>query len=82
MEVMMGGEETLFVVDEVSTIVKETVERVIGGNLYQQNKVNRWTADVVDQILTELTNLNKPFKYIVQAVSYPVAFILIIDLYE
>ena len=64
-----SGEETAFVIDEVSNIIKETIERVIGGNSYQHNKVNRWTADIVDQVLTELTRLGKPFKYIVQAVS-------------
>ena len=62
--------DTTFRVDEVSDIIKETVDRVIGNNVYLDNKVNRWTADVVDQVLTELMTLNKPFKYIVQAVSY------------
>ena len=65
----IGREDTIFVVDEVSNMIKETIERIIGLNPYQPIKVNRWTADIVDQMLTELTNLNKPFKYIVQAVS-------------
>ena len=64
-----GGEDTAFVIDEVSTIIKKTIEHVVGGNTYQHNKVNRWTADIVDQVLNELTGLGKPFKYIVQAVS-------------
>jgi dynein light chain Tctex-type 1 len=62
--------DTTFRVDQVSDIIKETVDRIIGNNVYLDSRVNRWTADVVDQILTELMNLNKPFKYIVQAVSY------------
>ncbi len=65
---VMSGEDTSFVIDEVSNIIKETIERIIGGNSYQHNKVNRWTADIVDNVLTELTKLGKPFKYIVQAV--------------
>ncbi len=65
---IMSGEDTSFVIDEVSNIIKETIERIIGGNSYQHNKVNRWTADIVDNVLTELTKLGKPFKYIVQAV--------------
>lgn len=65
---VMSGEETSFVIDEVSNIIKETIERIIGGNSYQHNKVNRWTADIVDNVLTDLTKLGKPFKYIVQAV--------------
>ena len=65
-----SSDDTSFVIDEVSNIIKETIERIIGGNAYQHNKVNRWTADIVDQVLTELTKLGKPFKYIVQAVSW------------
>jgi dynein light chain Tctex-type 1 len=66
---IVRGEETSFAIDEVSDIVKETIERLIGGHVYQQDKVNRWVADVVDQVLTALANLGKPFKYIVQTVS-------------
>ncbi|CAF0724954.1 unnamed protein product [Adineta steineri] len=65
---VISGEDTSFVIDEVSNIIKDTIERIIGGNSYQHNKVNRWTADIVDHVLTELTKLGKPFKYIVQAV--------------
>lgn len=65
-----SSDDTSFVIDEVSNIIKETIERIIGGNTYQHNKVNRWTADIVDQVLTDLTKLGKPFKYIVQAVSW------------
>jgi hypothetical protein len=67
--------DTAFLVNEVSNIIQETVERVVGTNPYQHNKINRWTVDVVDQVLTELTTLGKPFKYIVQAVSYLILFI-------
>ncbi|UJR13732.1 hypothetical protein I4U23_000742 [Adineta vaga] len=65
---MMKGDDPAFVVDEISSIVKSTIERVIGGKTYEHNQVNRWSADIVDQTLTELTNLKKPFKYIVHAV--------------
>lgn len=64
----MSSDDTSFVIDEVSNIIKDTIEKIIGGNSYQHNKVNRWTADIVDHVLTELTRLGKPFKYIVQAV--------------
>ncbi len=65
-------ENTLFDIDQISKLIKETIERIIGGNFYQNNKVNRWTADIVDQVLTELTSLDKPFKYVVQAVNYSI----------
>ncbi|XP_023584490.1 dynein light chain Tctex-type 1 isoform X3 [Trichechus manatus latirostris] len=60
--------ETAFVVDEVSNIVKEAIESAIGGNAYQHSKVNQWTTNVVEQTLSQLTKLGKPFKYIVTCV--------------
>ena len=57
----------------------EKRKRVVGANEYEHHKVNRWTADVVDQLLTELTNLDKPFKYIVQAVCHSIRSIGIIS---
>lgn len=60
--------EDSFDIEKVSQTIKDIVERNIGVNSYQHNKVNRWTADIVDQILNDLTKSDKPFKYIVQAV--------------
>ncbi|XP_069344378.1 dynein light chain Tctex-type 1 isoform X3 [Eulemur rufifrons] len=64
MEDYQATEETAFVVDEVSNIVKEAIESAIGGNAYQHSKVNQWTTNVVEQTLSQLTKLGKPFKYI------------------
>ncbi|CAG9764138.1 unnamed protein product [Ceutorhynchus assimilis] len=58
-------EEGQFVVDDVSKIIKDAIESVIGGNSYQQNKVNNWTTAVVEACTSELTKLMKPYKYIV-----------------
>jgi len=68
MDEFQTGEETAFVVDEVSNIIKESIEGSIGGNAYQHNKVNQWTSNVVEQCLNQLTKLGKPFKYIVTCV--------------
>ncbi|KAG8522404.1 Dynein light chain Tctex-type 1 [Galemys pyrenaicus] len=62
---------TAFVVDEVSNIVKEAIESAIGGNAYQHSKVNQWTTNVVEQTLSQLTKLGKPFKYIVPTCPSP-----------
>ena len=51
-------------VDEVSNIIKESIESTIGGNSYVHNKVNQWTNSVVESCLASLTKLQKPFKYI------------------
>ncbi|XP_070781547.1 dynein light chain Tctex-type 1 isoform X3 [Enoplosus armatus] len=57
-------EETVFVVDEVSKIIQESVEAAIGGNAYQHSRVNQWTTSVVEQCLSQLSKLGRPFKYI------------------
>lgn len=51
-------------VDEVSDIIKDSIEHSIGSQLYQQNMVNKWTDSVVENCLTRLCKLAKPFKYI------------------
>uniref|UniRef100_UPI00398ECCC2 dynein light chain Tctex-type 1-like n=1 Tax=Pristiophorus japonicus TaxID=55135 RepID=UPI00398ECCC2 len=68
MEDFQPAEETAFVADDVSTIIKEAVENTIGGSAYQHHKVNQWTGAVVEQCLNQLTKLAKPFKYIVTCV--------------
>ena len=56
--------QSQFIVDEVSAIIKDVIEEAIGGNAYQQSKVNQWTTNVVESCLGNLTKLQKPFKYI------------------
>ncbi|KAE8602274.1 hypothetical protein XENTR_v10013931 [Xenopus tropicalis] len=68
MDEFQTAEESSFVVDEISNIIKESIESAIGGNAYQHNKVNQWTTNVVEQTLSQLTKLGKPFKYIVTCV--------------
>jgi len=62
------ADESLFVMDEVSAIIKESIETVIGGNTYSGSKVNEWTAAVVEAVLSSLSKLGKAFKYIVTCV--------------
>ncbi|GFV58539.1 dynein light chain Tctex-type 1 [Trichonephila clavipes] len=59
------SEETTFPVDDVSKIIKSAVEEVIERNTYQHSKVKQWSDKIIEQILTNLKELNKPFKYIV-----------------
>lgn len=59
---------TTFVVDEVTNIVKESIENNIGSSSYVHTKVPQWTSTIVEQILNQLTKLGKPFKYIVTCV--------------
>ncbi|XP_031178059.1 dynein light chain Tctex-type 1 [Sander lucioperca] len=68
MDEYQAEEETAFVVEEVSKIIKESVEAAIGGNAYQHSRVNQWSTSVVEQCLSQLSKLGKPFKYIVTCI--------------
>ncbi|KAH8867829.1 Dynein light chain Tctex-type 1, partial [Schistosoma japonicum] len=66
---------TTFVPDEVKNIVKEvrkslklSIESVVGSSSYSHSKVQQWTSSVIEQCLSHLTKLGKPFKYIVTCV--------------
>ena len=63
-------ENSTFDINEVSHLITHTVENIIGTSTYQQKEINHWIANIVDRLLTDLTNLDKPFKYIVQAVCH------------
>ncbi|XP_062430049.1 dynein light chain Tctex-type 3 isoform X2 [Rhea pennata] len=55
----------IFNADEAHNIVKECIEGVLGKADYNHNKVNQWTAAIVEQSLTHLVKLGKTYKYIV-----------------
>lgn len=61
---MFEGEQT-FVVEDIQTIVKESVDKIIGNNAYQAENVSHWTTAVSEAVLVGLTKMKKPFKYIV-----------------
>jgi len=62
---MLSSTETHLTVEEVNTVTKEQVERVLGTNNYQHVQVNQWTGQIIEQTIAQLTKLNKPYKYIV-----------------
>nr|XP_055028028.1 dynein light chain Tctex-type 1-like isoform X2 [Misgurnus anguillicaudatus] len=55
MDEYQSGEETSFVVDEITTIIKES-------------QINLWSSSIVESSLNQLTKLGKPFKYIVTCI--------------
>uniref|UniRef100_A0A8C3UEF5 Dynein light chain Tctex-type 3 n=2 Tax=Catharus ustulatus TaxID=91951 RepID=A0A8C3UEF5_CATUS len=59
------NDEMIFNADEAHNIVKECIENVLGKADYNHNKVNQWTAAIVEQSLTHLVKLGKTYKYIV-----------------
>ncbi|XP_029452503.1 dynein light chain Tctex-type 1-like [Rhinatrema bivittatum] len=68
MEEFQTVEETTFIVDEISNIIKDAIECTIGGSIFHPNRVNHWSTTVVETALSQLTKLEKPFKYIVSCV--------------
>ncbi|XP_075567769.1 dynein light chain Tctex-type 3 isoform X2 [Pelecanus crispus] len=61
------NDEMIFNADEAHNIVKECIESVLGKADYNHNKVNQWTAAIVEQSLTHLVKLGKTYKYIGQS---------------
>eukprot|EP00898_Chlorokybus_atmophyticus_P006280 jgi/Chlat1/6653/Chrsp49S06125 len=51
--------------EEVETIVKESIEGVLGQTAFQLNKINAWTSNVVEGCLKQLASLNLHYKYVV-----------------
>mmetsp|Transcript_22592 Transcript_22592/g.37273 ORF Transcript_22592/g.37273 Transcript_22592/m.37273 type:complete len:114 (+) Transcript_22592:89-430(+) len=68
MDDLQSSEESAFVVDDVNTIIKESIEAVLSNAVYHHNKVAQWTSNIVENALKRLTSLNKPFKYIVTCI--------------
>nr|KAF6491992.1 dynein light chain Tctex-type 3 [Molossus molossus] len=58
-------DEVGFNSDEAHNIVKECIDGVLGGEDYNQNNINQWTASIVEQSLAHLVKLGKAYKYIV-----------------
>uniref|UniRef100_F6RHT2 Dynein light chain Tctex-type 3 n=1 Tax=Equus caballus TaxID=9796 RepID=F6RHT2_HORSE len=54
-----------FNADEAHNIIKECIDGVLGGEDYNQNNINQWTASIVEQSLAHLVKLGKAYKYIV-----------------
>ncbi|KAL3276259.1 hypothetical protein HHI36_020974 [Cryptolaemus montrouzieri] len=58
-------DDSQFIVEEVSKIVKDIIEATLSGTCYQQDKVNQWSACISEQSLGALSKLKKSFKYVV-----------------
>jgi dynein light chain Tctex-type 1 len=55
---------------QVTQITENAVQAVIGGNqlVYQRDKVNQWTQQIIEQCIKELAKLCKNFKYVVTCI--------------
>jgi len=57
--------ENRFVAEDVSTIIQEALEQILGGSTYQQSKIDAWTNQVAETCLGKLAAIEKAFKYTV-----------------
>ncbi len=48
----------------MTNIIRDTVDGVVGHQVYDSEKVGFWTNVIVEQCLASLAKLQKPFKYI------------------
>ncbi|KAG2182971.1 hypothetical protein INT44_005952 [Umbelopsis vinacea] len=53
-----------FNVEEVTNIIKETVEATITDTVYSHTKVPEWNSTIVDNCLKRLKDMNSNFKYV------------------
>mmetsp|Transcript_9181 Transcript_9181/g.16112 ORF Transcript_9181/g.16112 Transcript_9181/m.16112 type:complete len:114 (+) Transcript_9181:132-473(+) len=68
MEDPASAEESAFVADDVSNIIKESVDAVLQNQQYNEAKVSQWTSSCLENCIRKLAGLNKPFKYVVTCI--------------
>ncbi|CAG5082806.1 Oidioi.mRNA.OKI2018_I69.PAR.g10212.t1.cds [Oikopleura dioica] len=57
-----------FVIDEVNSVIKESIENVVGSSQYESVKIDMWMNSIIEQCIENLTKLDKPYKYVATAV--------------
>jgi len=59
----IGENENRFIAEDISTVIQECLENILGGSTYQSSKTDAWTNQVVEACLGKLAALEKAFKY-------------------
>ena len=62
---MESSEEAAFVTEEVEGIVNSVAEELLKDQYYNESMVPQWIDRVCEGCMTKLSELGKPFKYIV-----------------
>lgn len=57
-------EDSMFVVDEINLIIKDSIDEAIGSSQFQHDRVTHWSNAVGEACTKRLITLAKPFKYI------------------
>ncbi|DBA73702.1 hypothetical protein WJX82_003892 [Trebouxia sp. C0006] len=62
------AEQAAFVAEDVTSIIKESIDAVLQNQQYNHFKVGQWTSTCLETCIKRLADLNKPFKYVVTTV--------------
>ena len=65
---IQSTEQGIFIKETVNAIIKESIETSLQSANFTQSKVSQWTSNIVESCIKRLTQLNKPFKYVVTCV--------------
>ena len=57
--------QVAFAADEVSNIIKESVDTVLQSEQYSADRMGQWTNNCMEGCMKRLTALAKPYKYVV-----------------
>ncbi|WIA15550.1 hypothetical protein OEZ86_004153 [Tetradesmus obliquus] len=68
MEQGANVDEVGFAPDDVSNIIKESIDSVLQNQQYSEQKVSQWTSACLEGCMKRLTSLNKPYKYVVTCI--------------
>lgn len=52
----------------MKAVLEQAVNSQLGANIYAPKKAPQWTSSIVEAVLKNLQNQQKPFKYVVTAV--------------
>jgi dynein light chain Tctex-type 1 len=65
MHLVLRTLQAAFVADDVSNIIKESLDTVLLSKQYNVDKVGKWANECMENCVKRLTSYNKPFKYVV-----------------
>ena len=67
-EEWQNSEDTAFQPEEVEPLLNDVVAKVLANEVYDESKVATWVDRICDQSMQKLTQMNKPFKYVVTCI--------------
>ena len=65
---MIDEEFSDFDADDISKIILETIEKVIGPSVFDHLKIKYWNTSIVDEILNSLAKIDINYKFAVTCI--------------